>query len=77
MKIYVGNLGRETTGADLRQVFEAYGTVSSVTICYEETGQFRESRGFGFVKMPNDREAQAALIGLSGYAMNGRLLVLG
>lgn len=77
MKIYIGNLGRETTGAELRQVFEAYGTVRSVAISYDETGQSRESRGFGFVEMPNDSEAQAALRGLCGCAVNGRLLILG
>ena len=77
MKIYVGNLGSETTRAKLRQVFEAYGTVSSVAISYDETGHIRESRGFGFVEMPNDSEAQAALEGLSGSAIDGRLLVIG
>jgi RNA recognition motif-containing protein len=76
MKIYVGNLGKEVTVAELRQVFEAYGTVSSVAISYDETGQSRKSRGFAFVEMPRDREAQAALDALCGYEMNGHLVIV-
>lgn len=76
MQIYIGNLGRETTVADLRQVFEVYGTVNSVAISYDETGKSRKSRGFAFVEMPYDIEAQAALDGLCGHEMNGRLIIV-
>lgn len=77
MKIYIGNLGRETTVAELRCLFEAYGTVTSVTISYDGTGLSRESRGFAFIEMPSDTEAQEALKALDGGQMNGRLLILG
>ena len=77
MKIYIGNLGRETTAAELRQLFEAYGAVSSVTISYDDTGASRESRGFAFVEMPCSIEARAALRGLDGHEMGGRPLILG
>lgn len=76
MKIYVGNLGREVTAADVRQVFEAYGIVSSVAISYDDTGICRKSRGFAFVEMPHDREAQAALDGLCRHEMNGRSAIV-
>jgi len=77
MKIYVGNLGRETTGAELRRVFEVYGTVTSVAISYDETGHARESSGFAFIEMPNASEALAALDGLRGHEMNGRPVIVG
>lgn len=76
MQIYIGNLGRETTVTALRQVFEAYGTVNSVAISQDETGKSRKSRGFAFVEMPNDIEAQAALDGLCGHEMNGHLIIV-
>jgi RNA recognition motif-containing protein len=77
LKIYIGNLGRETTAAELRRLFVAYGTVTSVTISYDDTGPSRESRGFAFVEMPVTAEAQAALSALDGQDMNGRPLILG
>ncbi len=72
MNIYVGNLARETTEAELRQAFEAFGQVSSVAVIKDKyTG---ESRGFGFVEMPNTAEAQAAIAGLNGKELGGRAL---
>lgn len=72
MNIYVGNLARETTEAELRQAFEAFGQVSSVAVIKDKyTG---ESRGFGFVEMPNTAEAQAAIAGLNGKELGGRTL---
>jgi RNA recognition motif-containing protein len=72
MNIYVGNLLRETTEAELRQAFEAFGQVTSVKIITDRyTG---DSRGFGFVEMPNDQEAKSAVSGLNGKDLRGRTL---
>jgi len=72
MNIYVGNLSREVTEGDLRQAFEAFGKVESVTIIKDRfTG---ESRGFGFVGMPAKAEAQSAINGLNGKELKGRTL---
>lgn len=72
MNIYCGNLNWQTTEADLQAAFEAYGQVSSVTIIKDRyTGQ---SRGFGFVEMPNDSEGKSAIDGLNGKELDGRTL---
>jgi RNA recognition motif-containing protein len=72
MNIYVGNLLREATEDDLRQAFEAFGQVTSVRIITDKhTG---DPRGFGFVEMPNSPEAQAAISGLEGKDLKGRIL---
>lgn len=72
MNIYVGNLSWETTEAELRQAFEAYGEVSSASIIKDKnTGR---SRGFGFVEMPSDAEGQAAIEALNGSELGGRAL---
>jgi RNA recognition motif-containing protein len=74
MNIYVGNLGWQTTEAEVRQAFEAYGAVSSVAIITDKnTG---ESRGFGFVEMASQNEAQAAILGLNGTELGGRTLTV-
>ena len=74
MNIYVANLPWSTTDDDLRQNFEAYGSVDSATIIKDrETGR---SRGFGFVEMPDDGEAQAAIEGLNGQDFSGRPLTV-
>jgi RNA recognition motif-containing protein len=63
-----------TTEAELRQAFTHYGRVESVQILQDrETGR---SRGFGFVEMPNAAEAQAAIEGLNGRSLGGRLLTV-
>jgi len=72
MNIYVGNLARETSEAELRQAFEAFGQVSSAAIIKDKFSG--ESRGFGFVEMPNGEEAKAAIAGLNGKELGGRAL---
>jgi len=72
MNIYVGGLSYDATEADLREAFEAFGTVTSVNIIKDQfSGQ---SRGFGFVEMPTASEAQAAISGLNGKEIRGRTL---
>ena len=72
MNIYVGNLSLEVTEEDLREAFEAFGQVESVTVIKDKfTG---ESRGFGFVEMPAKAEAQAAIEGLNEKELKGRAL---
>ena len=73
-KIFVGNFSFNTTDSDLRQWFEAHGTVESATIVTDrDTGR---SRGFGFVEMPNDSEAEAAIAALNGKDGGGRALTV-
>ena len=70
MNIYVGNLSFELTAEDLRQAFEAYGEVSSVNIITDKySGQ---SRGFGFVEMPDKGDAETAIENLNGKDLSGR-----
>ena len=70
MNIYCGNLNWQTTEAGLQTAFEEYGDVSSVTIIKDRyTGQ---SRGFGFVEMPNDTEGQTAISAMNGKDLDGR-----
>ena len=72
MNIYVGNLAREATEDDLREAFKAFGEVTSAKIITDRfTG---DSRGFGFVEMSNNSEAQAAISGLDGKDLKGRTL---
>jgi RNA recognition motif-containing protein len=70
VNIYVGNLPYSTTESDLRQAFEAFGTVESVNIIQDrETGR---SKGFGFVVMPDSAQAQAGIAGVNDKDMGGR-----
>lgn len=70
MNIYVGNLPYTVTEADLTQAFSAFGKVSSVTLISDKfSGQ---SKGFGFVEMPNNSEADAAIKGLNETPFKGR-----
>jgi RNA recognition motif-containing protein len=72
MNIYVGNVFLAVTEDDLRQAFEAFGQVTSAKIIKDrDTGN---SRGFGFVEMPNHQEARSALSGLNGKDLKGRAL---
>jgi cold-inducible RNA-binding protein len=74
MNLYVGNLPYSTTDQDLHDAFSEYGTVTSASVIMDrETGR---SRGFGFVEMPEDEEARAALQGLAGQDFNGRPLTV-
>ncbi len=72
MNIYVGNLPFSTGEEDLRTAFSAFGQVTSVAVIKDQfTGQ---SRGFGFVEMPNKAEGDAAINGLNGKELKGRAL---
>ena len=74
MNIYVGNLSYEATQEDLRQAFEAHGEVSSVSIIMDKmTGR---SRGFGFVEMPDQGAAQAAISALNLQEIRGRAMTV-
>ena len=74
MRIFVGGLALTTTEAELRQVFTPYGRVERVQILQDrDTGR---SRGFGFVEMPDATAAQAAIDGLNGRWLGGRLLTV-
>ena len=73
-KLYVGNLPYSVRDGDLEQAFGAYGAVTSAKVMMErDTGR---SKGFGFVEMGSDAEAQAAIEGLHGQALGGRNLVV-
>ncbi|UCD05659.1 MAG: RNA-binding protein [candidate division WOR-3 bacterium] len=72
MNIYVGNLSRDTTDSDLQKAFEAFGRVQSVTIVKDKFSG--RPRGFGFVDMPDNKEAQAAIDGLNGKEFMGQAL---
>lgn len=72
MNIYVGNLSYTVTEDDLRQAFESYGQVTSANIIKDKfSGQ---SKGFGFVEMPSQEEATAAIAAMNGKEMKGRNL---
>ena len=74
MNIYIGNLAYEVTEADVKQEFEAFGEVSSVSIIKDPySGQ---SKGFGFVEMPKLTEGQAAITGLNGKQLKGRAVTV-
>jgi cold-inducible RNA-binding protein len=71
-KLYVGNLSYETSDSDLDKLFAAHGTVQSAQVIMDrETGR---SKGFGFVEMSSDSEAQAAIQALNGKEIEGRSL---
>ncbi len=73
-KLYVGNLGHDMTDADLSQLFSQHGTVESATVIMDRmTGR---SKGFGFVEMSSEQEAQAATAELSGKEYDGRALTV-
>jgi RNA recognition motif-containing protein len=72
MNIYVGNLAYSVTQDDLRDAFATYGEISSVNLITDKfTG---DSKGFGFVEMPNNSEADAAIKGLNETPLKGRNL---
>jgi len=73
-KLYVGNLGYGVSNSDLEELFAPFGTVQSAQVITDrETGR---SKGFGFVEMASDDEAQAAIKGLDGKDMGGRPLTV-
>ena len=74
MNIYVGNLPYEATSFDLEEAFGAFGEVTSSRVISDQyTGR---SRGFGFVEMSNNDEAEAAIQALNGKDFKGRALVV-
>jgi RNA recognition motif-containing protein len=73
-KLYVGNLAYGITDSDLQRLFEAHGTVQSAQVIMDrDTGR---SKGFGFVEMGSDAEAQAAINALNGAQVEGRNLTV-
>jgi RNA recognition motif-containing protein len=73
-KLYVGNLAYSVTDSILEQLFAPHGTVQSAQVIMDrDTGR---SKGFGFVEMSTDQEAQAAIQALSGQQMEGRSLTV-
>jgi RNA recognition motif-containing protein len=73
-KLYVGNLSYSVTSSELEQLFAQYGTVQSAQVIQDrDTGR---SKGFGFVEMGSDAEAQAAIAGLNEQHHNGRPLAV-
>jgi len=74
MKIYVGNLSYEVTEQDLRQEFEAFGGVDSVSVITDKYSG--RPKGFAFVEMPSVSEGQAAITGLNGKTLKERTLTV-
>ncbi len=74
MNIYVGNLSRQTSEAELRQAFEKFGEVTRVNIIIDR--MTNEPKGFGFVEFANKEHGQAALKGMNGTDLGGRTLTV-
>jgi RNA recognition motif-containing protein len=72
LKIYVGNLSREVTDAQLNDLAVPFGKLTSSTVARERISG--ESKGFGFVEFGNAEEAKAAIAGLNGKEVSGRML---
>jgi cold-inducible RNA-binding protein len=72
-KIYIGNLTYQTDEESLKELFGKIGEVNSVKIITDETGR---SKGFGFVEMSSDEDAEKAISGLNGTSFGGRSLVV-
>ena len=73
-KLYVGSLSYNVSSAELNKQFAAFGTVVSADVIMDkETGR---SKGFGFVEMSTDEEAQAAIAGMNGKQVDGRAVVV-
>lgn len=72
MNIYVGNLNYSATEDDLKNLFQEYGTVSSVRVIFDRMTQ--RSKGFAFVDMPDDNEANSAIDSLNGSEFMGRAM---
>lgn len=72
MNIYVGNLSYDVTEDELRTAFETFGQVASASVIKDRYSG--RSKGFGFVEMPTDTEAKAAIEGMNGKDLKGRAL---
>ena len=73
-KLYVGNMGYDVSSSDLEQLFAPHGTVQSAEVINDRTTG--RSKGFGFVEMGSDQEAQAAIAALNGKDHGGRALTV-
>ncbi|MEN8118538.1 MAG: RNA-binding protein [Bacteroidota bacterium] len=74
MNLFVAKLSSSTTGDDLQELFSAHGEVTSAKVIFDrETGN---SKGFGFVEMPNDEEANAAIAALNESELDGNEIVV-
>ncbi|WP_301102674.1 RNA-binding protein [Propionivibrio sp.] len=73
-KLYVGNLSYDISKNDLEQMFAVHGTVTSAQVITDRETQ--RSKGFGFVEMSSDQEAQAAISALNGKSVDGRALTV-
>ena len=74
MKIFIGSLSYNVNEEDLRKTFRAFGEVASATVIKDE--QSGRSKGFGFVEMPVQAEAQSAIAALNGQAFKGRTITV-
>ncbi len=74
MNIYVGSLNFKMQEAELREIFEEYGEVSSAKIIFDKYSG--KSKGFGFVEMPDDAEAKKAIQELNGKEVSGRNIIV-
>jgi len=74
MNLYAGNLSRDLSESELREAFEAYGSVTSCSIIKDKFSG--DSRGFGFVEMSNKAEADKAISALNGKELKGRTLTV-
>jgi RNA recognition motif-containing protein len=74
MKLFIGSLSYDVTEGDLRQAFEAFGKVTSTSIVKDQESD--RSKGFGFVEMPQQAEAQSAIAALNGQALKGRTITV-
>ena len=73
-RLYVGNLNYTTTSSELEQMFQQFGTVRTAEVITDRaTGR---SKGFGFVEMDTDEQAEAAIAKLNGYQVEGRALTV-
>ena len=74
MDIFVAKLNHETTGDDLKETFKKFGEVTSAKVIIDyQTGR---SKGYGFVEMPNDEEANEAINQLNDTELNGNIIVV-
>ena len=74
MNIFIGNLSHQTQVDSLRQKFESHGQVATANIIKDKLSG--ESKGFGFIEMPNKTEADAAILNLNGKDLDGRSLTV-
>jgi RNA recognition motif-containing protein len=74
MNIHVGNLFGEVTAEDLRHAFEGFGHVTYARIIKDKTSG--QSKGYGFIEMPNEAEAHAAISGLDGKELKGQRIIV-